>query len=732
MIGCVLHMQGDVIRQQPAVDSADNVLLWNGEVFGGLEYEGSDTDKVLYELGCIVATNTVGTGAGEDVVEAVMSDIATLLASINGPFAFVFYAKALDLLIFGRDPFGRRSLLLAKDAVSGRVTGVTSVAPAMWLEVASATCCEEVNIKGIFGLRVASAAASICSDEEQLLHCPWPSSRVRLQRPLVVPPPRTASPTPADEFLTVLTEAVRCRLRALAIEPRVTSASEAVPAFDVGVLFSGGIDSVVLAVLLHMCVAELELEWAARDVHCRFAIDLLNVSFYSSFSQSQSPDRIAAIVAYGELRGLFPGREWRLVHVDVSDVERQEHTAHIRQLILPSATHMDLNIGTAFWFAARGRGVVRADGCDYAADEITRFMEAKDECGRPLLRVGEDDAATGVGLTNWSQWKPKGAGAKKPPSKRAIRQQRQHEGEGGEQNDEGDHMACPGERCRRIAKPKCVHGMCKRCCLQVQKEQLHLGKPESGEVKLDSPLPCRVHKCSFGAISTPVETADSSTSPATAAPDDESLAALETPSVAEEAQGALSGSNTEGARSSSEGGGALQLWTEYATGTRALLIGIGADEQMGGYGRHRSAFVRGAHAESGGGGGGEECGDGCGEGQFAELTRELNKDLARLWERNLGRDDRCIGDHGRESWSPFLDENVVLFLQGLHLADVCSLHLPPGEGDKKVLRDVAKLLGLKNTAAAVKRAIQFGTRIAKQMNMECHGSNRKGSGTTTL
>jgi asparagine synthetase B (glutamine-hydrolysing) len=27
------------------------------------------------------------------------------------------------------------------------------------------------------------------------------------------------------------------------------------------------------------------------------------------------------------------------------------------------------------------------------------------------------------------------------------------------------------------------------------------------------------------------------------------------------------------------------------------------------------------------------------------------------------RDDRCISDHGKEAWFPFLDEKVVRFLQ---------------------------------------------------------------------
>ena len=117
------------------------------------------------------------------------------------------------------------------------------------------------------------------------------------------------------------------------------------------------------------------------------------------------------------------------------------------------------------------------------------------------------------------------------------------------------------------------------------------------------------------------------------------------------------------------------------------------------------------------------------KGGASALAAELNKDLGRLWMRNLGRDDRCITDHGREAWFPFLDEQVVRFFQELPLSDVLDLSRPPGEGDKAVLRDVAARLGLKSCSNLVKRAVQFGTRIAKDTNKQHMGSNRKGKGT---
>ena len=66
------------------------------------------------------------------------------------------------------------------------------------------------------------------------------------------------------------------------------------------VLFSGGVDSTLLAALAHEALPP------------GVPIDLASVCFEGA---GQSPDRLAALDALAELQGFAPGREWRLILV---------------------------------------------------------------------------------------------------------------------------------------------------------------------------------------------------------------------------------------------------------------------------------------------------------------------------------------------------------------------------------------------------------------------------------
>lgn len=122
-----------------------------------------------------------------------------------------------------------------------------------------------------------------------------------------------------------------------------------------------------------------------------------------------------------------------------------------------------------------------------------------------------------------------------------------------------------------------------------------------------------------------------------------------------------------------------------------------------------------------------------------------------------------MADRSREARFPFLDERVMRFVSRVPLWLVADLSKPPGTGDKAreagnrglpvapgtapaaknepgspllpsplpcpraqaLLRAAARELGLPGAGARVKRAIQFGSALAKLSNVAEFGSNRR-------
>ncbi|KAF8924985.1 hypothetical protein BGZ58_001243 [Dissophora ornata] len=130
----------------------------------------------------------------------------------------------------------------------------------------------------------------------------------------------------------------------------------------------------------------------------------------------------------------------------------------------------------------------------------------------------------------------------------------------------------------------------------------------------------------------------------------------------------------------------------YTSQAKVLLSGLGADEQLGGYSRHKEQFKTAG---------------------WKGLIHELQLDLDRISTRNLGRDDRIISDHGKEARYPFLSTNVVQFLSNLRVDLKVDLRYPRGVGEKILLRHMAREMGFVRASSHWKRAVQFGARTAK-------------------
>ncbi|GCC32387.1 asparagine synthetase domain-containing protein 1 [Chiloscyllium punctatum] len=558
--GHVLHMRG-CLNPQPLQDTQGNLLLWNGEIFGGIEIgpEANDTLIILQHLSSCKNEES----------------ILSVFSTIQGPWTFIYYQAFSHCLWFGRDFFGRRSLLWQFKNAENLCLTLTSVSQSVskcgnfpWQEVPACGLYKIDLQKNTSGNALAISwypwkyrpieyefKTFHLGEEVQFIEEVPSFVSVFLNGsklfPIVPITPMNysvcethtssceASSVNVESFLSdekkilvhkfinVLSESVRRRVLFLPRCQIPTSSQFTISTkAKVAILFSGGVDSMVLAALADHHIPQDE------------PIDLLNVAFKqqktstkqkkksnasrapeeetvqddnSSLNETTSfnvPDRITGLSGLKELQIINPARKWNFIEINITLEELKEmRQQRIRNLVQPLDTVLDDSIGCAVWFAARGIGT----------------------------------------------------------------------------------------------------------------------RTSNGEIQ------------------------------------------------------------------------------PYTSSAKVVLTGIGADEQLAGYSRHRVCYQTSG---------------------FEGLVKELGMELGRISSRNLGRDDRVIGDHGKEARFPFLDEAVVSFLNALPVWEKADLTLPRGIGEKLLLRMAAKELGLTASAVLPKRAMQFGSRIAKMENHKEKASDK--------
>lgn len=431
--GHVLHLRG-LVTPQPLEDANNNVFLWNGEIFSGVHVGNveNDTEVMFHHLAACSSE----------------MDILSLFSSLQGPWSFIYYEAPRHSLWFGRDYFGRRSLLWQFSNEADRTFCLSSVTGC------SESGCQwqEVPACGIFKIDLKACAATkslsltlfpwkyscrekaveetcinvldqVSKDFPNHVHLVLNESKLCLRAP-VIPLNKTVSKASgvcpssnfsnincvvsvetlqkvlaeehkkklACQFIDVLNEAVKRRVLCLFRDP--DQITREVPSLShktahIAVLFSGGIDSMVIAAL------------ADKHVPVEEPIDLLNVAFMmkeqakhrgttkrrtshevqldllcpqescqdpAADSGTHSscfdvPDRITGRAGLKELEAINPSRTWNFVEINVTLEElKKMRKERINYLIYPLDTVLDDSIGCAIWFASRGEGFISNQG----------------------------------------------------------------------------------------------------------------------------------------------------------------------------------------------------------------------------------------------------------------------------------------------------------------------------------------------------------------------------------
>ena len=106
LTACTLRMRGPPLvesaQAQPLINADGQTFTWNGEIFGGIDVAERECDTTVLFAALTACRSD--------------NDILSCLKLVRGPFSFVYFDFLTQSLWFGRDFFGRRSLLWSIDS----------------------------------------------------------------------------------------------------------------------------------------------------------------------------------------------------------------------------------------------------------------------------------------------------------------------------------------------------------------------------------------------------------------------------------------------------------------------------------------------------------------------------------------------------------------------------------------------------------------------------------------
>ncbi|KAF7456297.1 Asparagine synthase family protein [Cryptosporidium felis] len=572
----------------------------------------------------------------------------------GGGFSLVMYVNINKkrYLIFGRDRRGESSLLMSIGSKGNEI--ILSNIESKLLNFQEGPQSLEIPILGLFALDLSTLEFTLF---------PW-------NEPCIYSSPefwsyRVKNTTDSfEEDSKKLLESLRsiftnCMMDKLTVE---IINEKAFVYF--GLLFSGGIDSTLLLFLL--------LEWIfsnpeglekiildrflpnkeeSINKNIFFIVELINVTF----APGEAPDRITGLSSYYEILKLFRDHfekykvSLRLICVDKEGENLITEERNILRCIAPCRTHLDFNIGGALFFAFKGEGILANPNC---------FEE---EWWQDIIS-DQKKSSTWNGIFE----------------KNSLLDLHSEELRGFEPHNKSlePHLHKKCRYCPLKEHSKCQNKCCKSCCRKIQQNLIF---PD-----VDSYPACRVHR---------MKMADFSKIPSTQRYIDPLNYYLSEKSIS---QVLFEDEELVNDLLVTKNGNKL-----YRAKSKFLIIGSGADEFLGGYGRHITAKK---HNGSDG------------------IRTEMLFDIKRLWIRNLGRDNRLALFNERRLFAPFLQDSTIKTIGGLNFENICDSQF---ETTKPLLRHIASELGLKLCSKFKKRAVQFGTRSCRQTNLKHFESNRK-------
>ncbi|CAF3617953.1 unnamed protein product [Rotaria socialis] len=337
----VLALRGYKQQQQPFIDEDGNILLLNGEIYeGALQISADDNDGVVLSQHLKRCSTDI--------------DICNLISAIEGCFAFIYFQKKTNSLYYGRDRLGRRSLLYSTE--TDPPSNIKMILSSVQLNNLSYT---ELDSNILHKLTVIEADHTFKID-----FIPYVNRSIDR---IVRDPPDTLLnelesnsefQTVSKIFLNQLQNAVQRRVinipslcrQCKQFADSILRPLDGCQHAKLAILFSGGIDSTVLAALVD------------RVLPINEPIDLLNVAFFSAVSAPPA-DRQTGLQALAELN---PERRWNFVKIDINLNELQHYRESIiKNVLYPCSTVLDDSIGSALWFAARGNGILHQDNIPY-------------------------------------------------------------------------------------------------------------------------------------------------------------------------------------------------------------------------------------------------------------------------------------------------------------------------------------------------------------------------------